>query len=169
MRNFFIKLSNIIIEKYQIIQYCSKIVKLIWEWTIWVTGWIGVMEVQGCTAHCTLPAVHCSGYDTWHVSYDTWHTWQQVDALHSASTCCHVLLHELPSTFAHWGTKLNVCIYIYKELNVETRISPRSSFRSVPFEKKESLLFRSVPFVRSWMPGTRCITTCFDEGVKVLC
>ena len=47
-------------------------------------------------------------------------------------------------------------IYIKKELNVRTRILPRSSFRSVPFAekgivkiKKESLLFRSVPLNRS--------------------
>ena len=44
-----------------------------------------------------------------------------------------------------------VCLlYIYKELNVETRISSRSSFNSVPFDKKgivqkKSFLFRSVP------------------------
>ena len=40
-----------------------------------------------------------------------------------------------------------------KELNVETQISPRSSFRSVPFEKKESFFFRSVPLPFIWMPG----------------
>ena len=50
-----------------------------------------------------------------------------------------------------------VYIYITKELNVETLISSRSSFRSVPFEKKESLKKKKKGIVtftfRSWMPG----------------
>ena len=44
-----------------------------------------------------------------------------------------------------------------KELNVKTRILPRSSFCSVPFEKKELLKKRNLsfsgPLPSLWMPG----------------
>ena len=46
----------------------------------------------------------------------------------------------------------NALLYIKKELNVKTRIFPRSSFRSVPFVKKgivKKKRYRSVPLNRS--------------------
>ena len=60
------------------------------------------------------------------------------------------LRFSFPTYSAPWGRKNEehykiqidgakctfIYIYIYKELNVKTRIFPRSSFRSVPFVKK---------------------------------